>query len=221
MPRKKKITSQPTREQLEELRLKTSTPLEKVDDALDVSAIIRDDAKLVKVHFMSEMMVRHKNTQEIRAEYEKKFGESISACMVGRLRSLVRAVYLAEISKNRDEMVAEELLHANWEMQELQAYWERSKAGKKKTVKHDAVSDGTELTTYDLHETTETTEETYGDLEAIKLMGNVRNRVIDLLGLNAPKQQAEDKGSGVMKLDINIVGSKRVPTDIQEAEVVQ
>ena len=221
MAKKLKIKKEPTAAERKKMQLRASTPLKKVDDALNVTDIIRDDAMLIKVHFVSDLMVKHKSNQEISDEFEARFGEPMPLSKVGRFKNLVRAVYLAEISKNRDDMVAEELMHAEWELRELMAYWEKSKSPKKKTVKHDADSDGTELTTYELHETTETTEEQIGDLDAMKKIAAVRERVINLLGLNAPKQQVqEDNGKKNGKITINIVGQTR-GVQVEDVQAVE
>ncbi len=186
------------------IKIKASTPLQKVDDALNVEDIIRSEEKLIQVHFISGEMVLHKTNEEIQIAYQQKFGESISLQKVRKLRQLARAVYLAEISKNHDELVAEELMHAEWELRELANYWERSKNGKRKTIKHKAKSDGTELTTYDLDETTDNYEETHGDLDAMKRINDVRERIIKVLGLEAPKKPVEDSNK-TNAITINIV----------------
>lgn len=221
MPRSKKIRTAPTAKELKEMRLRASTPLKKVDDALNVNDIIKDDAMLVKVHFVSGLMVKHMSNQEISLAFEQNFGEELPLSKVTRMKQLVRAVYMAEISKNKDEMVAEELMHAEWELKELMEYWEKSKNPKKKTTHHVADSDGTELTTYKLDETTDQTEEQIGDLDAMKRIAGVRERVINLLGLNAPKQQAkveDDTKRG--PITINIVGQTRT-IQTEEAQVVE
>lgn len=197
-----------------------SSPLKKVEGALDVNEIIKDDAKLIEVHFISECMVKHLTNKEIQAEYEKEFGKEITYNMITRLKNLTRAVYLAEISHNKDELVAEELMHANWELKELQEYWQKSKRPKKKKVHHVADSDGTELTTYQLDEITETEEEQIGDLDAMKRIAAVRERVIGILGLKAPKE-ADDKGNkGTSGITINIVGQKK-DVKVEEAQIVE
>lgn len=188
--------------------IKASTPLQKIDDALNVEDIIRNDEQLVQVHFISRQMVLHKTSEEMRQAYVKEFGKEISIRMINKLRQLSRAVYLAEISKNHDELVAEELMHAEWELRELSDYWERSKQGKRKMTKHKANSVGTELTTYDLDETTENTEDTYGDLDAMKRINDVHERIIKVLGLEAPKKQVEDTNR-VNAVTINIVDKPR------------
>lgn len=194
--------------------IKSSTPLHKVDDALNVEDIVRSDDKLIKVHFISEQMVLHKSNEEMQQAYQNKFGESINISQVRRLRQLARAVYLAEISKNHDELVAEELMHAEWELRELSDYWERSKQGKRKVTKHKANSVGTKLTTYDLDETTENVEDTYGDLDAMKRINDVRERIIKVLGLEAPKKPVEDN-SKVNAITINIVDKPKT-IDVQD-----
>lgn len=221
MAKKQKIRREPTADEMKKMRLRSSTPLKKVDDALNVNDIIKDDAMLIKVHFVSGLMVKHMSNQEISIAFEEQFGEQLPISKIPNMKRLVRAVYMAEISKNKDEMVAEELMHAEWELRELMAYWEKSKNPKKKTVKHDANSDGTELTTYDLHETTDTTEEQIGDLDAMKRIASVRERVINLLGLNAPKQQpVEDVNKGPKSITVNIVGGMREVKveDVQEVK---
>lgn len=186
----------------------SSAPLKKVDDALTVDGIIRSDEQLIKVHFISGLMVRHLTVEQMQREYLEKFGESISAVQVNRLKKLVRGVFLAEISHNHEEMVAEELMHQEWELRELSEYWEKSKQGKKKITHHKAVSEGTELTTYDLDETTTQTEETFGDLDAMRRINDVRERRIKVLGLEAPKKPTEDS-SRINAVTINVVGGTK------------
>ena len=222
MAKTKKIKTEPTAKQLKEMRLRASTPLKKVDDALNVNDIIKDDAMLIKVHFVSDLMVKHMSNSDISAAFEAHFGEPLPVSKVGYMKQLVRAVYMAEISKNKDEMVAEELMHAEWELRQLQEYWEKSKNPKKKHTHHKAKSDGTELTTYDLNEDTDETIEQIGDLNAMKCIGNVRERVIKLLGLEAPKQQPKDdddkKKNG--PITINIVGNTRM-VQAEDAKIVE
>lgn len=221
MAKNKKIKTEPTAKQLKEMRLRASTPLKKVDDALSVNDIIKDDAMLIKVHYVSDLMVKHMTNQDISAAFEEKFGEPLPLSKVTRMKQLVRAVYMAEISKNKDEMVAEELMHAEWELRQLQEYWEKSKNPKKKHTHHKANSDGTELTKYDLDEDTDETIEQIGDLNAMKYIGNVRDRVIRLLGLEAPKQPKEDDGDKRPKgITINIVGQTRT-VQAEDAQVVE
>lgn len=185
-----------------------SAPLKKVDDALTVDGIIKDDEQLIQVHFISELMVRHYTPEQMQTAYQNKFGREISLSKLGKLKKLVKGVFLAEISQNHDELVAEELMHQEWELKELSEYWERSKQGKKKVTHHKAVSDGTELTTYDLDETTTQTEHTFGDLDAMKRINDVRERRIKVLGLEAPKKPAEDSNR-INAVTINVVGGTR------------
>lgn len=221
MAKKQKIRREPTAEEMKKMRLRSSTPLKKVDDALNVNDIIKDDAMLIKVHFVSGLMVKHMSNQEISVAFEQQFGEQLPISKIPNMKRLVRAVYMAEISKNKDEMVAEELMHAEWELRQLQEYWEKSKQPKNKHTHHKAKSDGTELTTYDLKEDTDETIEQIGDLNAMKCIGNVRERVINLLGLNAPKQQpVEDANKGPKSITVNIVGGMRgvKVEDVQEVK---
>lgn len=185
-----------------------SAPLNKVDDALTVDGVIKNDEQLIQVHFISELMVKHYTPEQMQLEYKKKFGVDITLTKIRNLKKLVKGVFLAEISQNHDELVAEELMHQEWELRELSEYWERSKQGKKKVTHHKAVSDGTELTTYDLDETTTQTEHTFGDLDAMKRINDVRERRIKVLGLEAPKKPAEDSGR-INAVTINVVGSTR------------
>lgn len=222
MAKSKQIKTEPTAKQLKEMRLRASTPLKKVDDALSVNDIIRDDAMLIKVHFVSDLMVKHASNSEISAAFEANFGEPLPLSKVSHMKQLVRAVYMAEISKNKDEMVAEELMHAEWELRELQDYWEKSKHPKKKNTHHVADSDGTDLTTYKLKEDTDETIEQIGDLNAMKYIANVRERVIRLLGLEAPKQQNKDEDKDKNKtgnITINIVGNTRM-VKTEDAQIV-
>lgn len=186
----------------------SSAPLKKVDDALTVDGIIKNDEQLIKVHFISELMVKHYTPDQMRMAYYERFGEDVSIVKINKLKKLVRGVFLAEISQNHDELVAEELMHQEWELRELSEYWEKSKQGKKKVTHHKAVSDGTELTTYDLDETTTQTEETFGDLDAMRRINDVRERRIKVLGLEAPKKPVEDSNR-INAVTINVVGGTR------------
>lgn len=185
-----------------------SAPLKKVDDALTVDGIIKNDEQLIQVHFISELMVRHYTAEQMQVAYKQKFGEEISLSKLGKMKKLVRGVFLAEISHNHDELVAEELMQQEWEMKELIEYWEKSKQGKKKVTHHKANSVGTELTTYNLDETTTQTEHTFGDLDAMKRINDVRERRIKVLGLEAPKKPAEDSNR-INAVTINVVGGTR------------
>jgi hypothetical protein len=196
-----------------------SAPLQKIDDALTVEDIIKDDAQLIQVHFIASLMTKHMTIEEMQLEYSKKFGEEIGYTKIKKLKALAKGVYLAEISKVHDELVAEELMHAEWELRELQDYWEKSKKGRKKTVHHKAVSEGTELTTYDLDETTTSIDETFGDLEAMKRINAVRERMIKVLGLEAPKKPVEDNNK-INAITINVVGSSKT-IEVQDAEEVK
>ena len=202
--------------------MRSSTPLEKQEDALSVDDIIKNDDMMFKVHFMAKMMLEHRTREEIQLNYKALFGSDIGFGAINSLKERVRLLYRVETLRSRDDMVAEELMHAEWELRELQDYWERSKQGKRKTVKHKANSVGTEMTTYDLDENTETTEETFGDLEAMRRIHDVRKRIIDVLGLAAPKQQPADINKS-NSVTIRIVDApKRVTVqDVQPTEEIE
>ena len=217
MGRKKSIIENPTRQDLK--NMKTCTPLQKREDAISTEDIIRSDDAMFKVHFMSKMMLNHRTREEIKEQYEKEFGREISFGEITRLKNMVRQVYLAETIKTRDEMIADELMHAEWELRELQQYWERSKNGKRKVTKHKADSEGTELTIYNLNESTEVEEETIGDLEAMKRINDVRERMIKVLGLEAPKQQTQESTRpSAITIEIVDVPKKIQVQDIKEDE---
>lgn len=196
-------------------RMKASTPLQKREDVLTAEDIIKNDEMMFQIHFMSEMMMRNKTNKEIQEAYLEKFNESITNYRISVLKKYVRAVYVAEVLHNRDEMVAEELMHANWELTQLKEYWERTKSGKRKIERHKANSVGTDITTYDLDETTENFEETFGDLNALKQIGVVRERIIKVLGLEAPKQQTQDN-TKPNAITINIVDAAKPRTVVAE-----
>ena len=45
-----------------------STPLQKVDDALTVDDIVKDDAQLIQVHFIASLMVKHMTLEDMQLE---------------------------------------------------------------------------------------------------------------------------------------------------------
>lgn len=220
MGRKPSINSNPSRKELK--TIKSSTPLQQKEDTLSVGDIIKSDDMMFKVHFMSRMMIEHRTRQEIQTLYKEKFGKDIGYDGIKSLKERVRALYIAETIRTRDEMVADELMQAEWELRELKDYWERSKRSKRKVVRHKANSVGTELTTYNLDEDTETIEETNGDLNAMKCINSVRERVIRILGLEAPKQQPAEQNKP-NTITINIVDApKRIDVqDIQPTEEIK
>lgn len=205
--------------------VKTSTPLQKCDDRLTVADFLHNDQKLVECEFMSQMMVKHKTDEEIKREFEERFCVPISTREVNSLKKMVRAVYLTSISQNRDEMVAEELMHAEWELRELTEYWERSKKKKKTHEHHVSHSEGENGVgvNFDLDEERDFETEQIGDLDAMKYIGKVRERIIRVMGLEAPKKAPEganDAKSG-KEITINIVGRRNETLSVEEAEVVQ
>lgn len=197
-----------------------TTPLKKVDDIPDVDKIINSDDMLIKVGFVSNLMVRHHTVDQMRKEYEAEFGEPISYGKMNKLRHATKLIYLSQIAKDRDILVAEELMQADWELRELMEAWDKSKEGALKKSKHTAKSVGTEMTTYDLDEETENTERSFGDIRYMEQIGKVRQRIINVLGLEAPKQQPQQQNTGAAAVTINVVG-KPQNIDISEAQVVK
>ena len=92
MAKTKKIKTEPTAKQLKEMRLRASTPLKKVDDALNVNDIIKDDAMLIKVHFVSDLMVKHMSNSDISAAFEAHFCEQLPLNKDGYKKHLVGSV---------------------------------------------------------------------------------------------------------------------------------
>lgn len=193
-----------------------------MDDIPTIDEIIKDDEMLIKIGFVSKLMLYRLTTQQMCERYAKEYGENISQYKMTKLRHAARMVYLTQISKERDEQVAEELMQAEWETRELIGAWEKSKqTANKKTVKHNAsqVSDAPELS-YSLDETTESIEETPGDIRYMEQIGKVRQRVVNILGLEAPKQQAQQSNNGNLPtVTINVVGGRR-NIQVEDVEVI-
>ena len=214
------VKYQLSRKEKENRRNKLKTPFEKLDDIPAVEDIIKNDAMLVRVAFISSLMVRNMTSQQMREKYTEHFGEEVSQYKITQLRRAARLVYLSQISTNRDEQIAEELMRAEWESNELMNAWDDSKKGGLKKTHHKAKSDGTELTTYDLDEDTEETTRSFGDIRYMEQLGKVRQRVISMLGLEAPKQPVQQQNNTVPTVTINVVDRKQPTVNIEEAQVV-
>lgn len=195
------------------------TPLKKQDDIPTVEDIIKNDAMYAQIAFVSRMMVYNLTTQELRERYEEEFGEKISVYKINKLRHAARMVYLTQTVTERDSLVAEELMRIDWEAKELMEAWDKSKQGGLKKTKHKANSSGSEMMTYDLDEETIEATRSFGDIRYMEQLGKVRQRYINLLGLEAPKQQAQQQNSTTPTVTINVVENKKNIT-VQDVDVV-
>lgn len=193
------------------------TPLKKMDDLPSVDDIIKDDAMLVRVAFISNLMVRNCTNQQMKEQYEKNFEEEISIHKIVKLRNAARMVYYIQIAQERDAQIAEELMKAEWEARELMEAWDRSKDGTEKKIKHKANSNGSEMMTYDLDEETTQTDRNAGDVKYLEQLGKVRQRVINILGLEAPKQQPTQ--TTMPSVTINVVDKQQKSILVEDVKV--
>lgn len=199
---------------------KQHTPLEKCDVKFNPTEIISDFKKMVEVNFMSDMMLMNYSYSVIKEKYQEKFGKSISDTSIIKLKKLVKMVYLCQISNNRDEQVAEQLMQADWELRELKLYWEKSKEGKNKTASKKSSSSGdSPEVNYELKEDEEIKENTYGDLEAMKRIDIVQKRIISVLGLEAPKIQQETNNT-LPTVVVNLVGTNTKKIQVEDVNAV-
>lgn len=196
---------------------KLKTPLQKIDDIPSVDEIIKDDAMLVRVAFISNLMVRNCTNQQMREQYKEHFGEDISYYKVSKLRNAARMVYYIQIAKDRDEQIAEELMKAEWEARELMNAWDKSKEGSERHIKHKANSDGSEMMTYDLDEETTQTDRNAGDVKYLEQLSKVRQRVINILGLEAPKQQPVQ--TTMPSVTINVVDKEQRNITVEDVKI--
>lgn len=191
------------------------------DNRINVAKLLRTDKDYVETMFVSSMMKKSVPTEEMLERFSEKFGYEISLGRLKRLKENVRLIYIAQIGRNRQEQVADMLMEAEWETQELKAYWERSKQGDKKQSEHKANSSGDESMNYTLDETTMEVINKNGDIEVFRRLDAIEQRKIKVLGLEAPKvdpnQQQQSNGPA---FTINIVNSRKDLENIQEAEVV-
>lgn len=195
------------------------TPLKKQDDIPTVEDIIKNDAMYAQIAFVSRLMVYNLTTQELRERYEEEFGEKISAYKINKLRHAARMVYLTQTVTERDSLVAEELMRIDWEAKELMEAWDKSKQGGLKKTKHKANSNGSEMMTYDLDEETIEATRSFGDIRYMEQLGKVRQRYINLLGLEAPKQQAQQQNNTMPTVTVNIVDSPRRNIVVEDIKV--
>ena len=196
------------------------TPLEKCGNTLSVDDILKSDRRYAQVGFISSMMIHGYDNKTLAEKYEEHFNEKISVSTIAKLKNLARQVYLAQIGKNRDELVAEHLARADAERRELYDAWEKSKNGKhKKSVKTATSRGDSPEMNYDSEETTEDFEESAGDINFLKQIDAVNKREIELLGLNAPKQAAENPNAVLPNVVINVVGNRK-DIKVEEAELV-
>lgn len=98
--------------------------------------------------------------------------------------------------------------------------WDRSKEESKKKIKHTANSSGSEMMTYDLDEETTQTENNFGDVRYLEQLGKVRQRVINVLGLEAPKQ-ATQTNTTMPAVTINVVESKPKIIQVEDTKPEQ
>lgn len=197
------------------------TPLQKACNDLSVDDILKSDRRYAQVAYISSLMILGLTNQEMADRYEANFGEKISVSTIIKLKSLTRQVYLAQIGKNRDELLAEHLARADAERRELYAAWEKSKQGKKKRSTKTAHSSGdSPEMCYDLEETVEDVEESAGDIAFLKQIDIINKREIDLLGLNAPKQAPESSNAVLPNVVINVVGNRK-DIKVEEAKTVE
>ena len=193
------------------------TPLQKLDDMPKVEDIIKDDAMLVRVAFISDLMVRNCTNQQMQTLYKERFEEEISCYKINKLRNAARMVYYIQIAQNRNEQIAEELMKAEWEARELMEAWDKSKEGTERKIKHKADSDGSDLMTYNLEEETTQTDKNAGDVKYLEQLSKVRQRVINILGLEAPKQQPVQ--TNMPSVTINVVDNQQRNITVEDVKV--
>ncbi len=163
------------------------------------------EQKAAVAHFVSELLAKGFNNQQIIETVKIKYGLDWKMRHVNVMKDLLHKLWRCEIAHTMNDQIAREIATIDVQLKESWEAWEFSKKGikheKKRTTKSDSPSD--EMT-YNVEEVITDTDTCAGDVKYLQHINELGKERRKLLGLYAPEKK-ETKG-GPQAVQFNLIG---------------
>lgn len=163
------------------------------------------EQKAAVAHFVSELLAKGFNNQQIIETVKIKYGLEWKMRHVNIIKDLLHKLWRCEIAHTMNDQIAREIATIDVQLKEAWEAWEFSKKGikheKKRTTKSDSPSD--EMT-YNVEEIITDTDTCAGDVKYLQHINELGKERRKLLGLYAPEKK-ETKG-GPQAVQFNLIG---------------
>lgn len=209
MGRKKAVTAESIRRQAIGLLDNRSTDndgmLIKRDQKVSMIDIFGTEQKTVVAYFVSDLLAKGFNNQQIIVAIEKKFGLKWSIQKVTIMKELLHKMWRCEMAHTMNDQIAREVATIDTQIKEAWEAWEMSKRGiKHKQTRNTNSASPAQMMDYRVEEhiTDETTSP--GDVKFLQHIGELGKEKRKLLGLYAPEKR--ESGGPQTAVQFNIVG---------------
>lgn len=177
----------------------------KRDQKVTMIDIFGTEQKTVVAYFVSDLMAKGFNNQQIIVAIENKFGLTWSVRQVNVVKELLHKMWRCEMAHSMNDHIAREVATIDTQIKETWEAWEFSKRGIKNTKKRntDSKSEAPEMDfTVEEIITDETTSA--GEVKFLQHLNDLGKEKRKLLGLYAPEKKNDD--SVKTAVQFNIVG---------------
>lgn len=178
----------------------------KRDQKVTMLDIFGTEQKTAVAYFVSDLLAKGFNNQQIIETISKKYGLEWNIRQVNVVKALLHKMWRCEIAHTMNDQIAREVATIDTQIKEAWEAWEFSKKGIKKKQTRTTQSDSpADELTYNVSEVILDENTTAGDvhfLEHINVLGKEKRK---LLGLYAPEKKA-DGGGLQTAVQFNIVG---------------
>lgn len=163
------------------------------------------EQKAAVAHFVSELLAKGFNNQQIIETVKIKYGLEWKMRHVNVMKDLLHKLWRCETAHTMNDQIAREIATIDVQLKEAWEAWEFSKKGikheKKRTTNSTSPSD--EMT-YDLEEIITDTDTCAGDVKYLQHINELGKERRKLLGLYAPEKK--DNTPKANAIQLNIVG---------------
>ena len=176
----------------------------KRDKKVTMLNLFGDEQKTAVAYFVSDLLAKGFNNQQIIETVRKKYNLEWSLYQVNKVKLLLHKMWRCEMAYNMQDQIAREVASIDTQIKETWEAYEFSKKGIKhtKTRTEGSKSQAREMQ-YDLTEVVVEEDTTPGDVKYLQHLNDLGKEKRKLLGLYAP----EKKDSGVQTaVQFNIVG---------------
>lgn len=177
----------------------------KRDQKVTMLDIFGDEQKTAVAYYVSDLLAKGFNNQQIIETVKKKFNLEWKMVHVNRVKELLHKMWRCEMAHSMNDQIAREVATIDTQLKEAWAAWEFSKKGIKHTRsrKTDQKSPAAEMT-FGVEEVITDEDTTAGDVKFLEHINNLGKEKRKLLGLYAPEKKGDDESKP--NVHFNLIG---------------
>lgn len=179
--------------------------LVKRDQKVTMLDIFGTEQKTAVAYYVSDLLGKGFNNQQIITAIEKKYDLRWSIRQVNVVKELLRKMWRCEIAHTMNDQIAREVSSIDVQLKEAWEAWEFSKKGIKNTKKRNTNQNSpSDEMTFSLEEIITEENTCAGDVKFLQHINDLGKEKRKLLGLYAPEKKTDDGPKTA--LQFNIVG---------------